>query len=294
MDGVIVVDKPPGMTSHDVVDAVRRKLGTRKVGHAGTLDPDATGILLLGVGKATRFLSYAQAAPKRYVAEARFGSSTTTQDASGEVVETAEPDFTDADLAAALNALTGEIEQVPPMVSAVKVGGEKLYEKARRGEEVERAPRRVTVYELKLLAHDAAAARAKLEVLCSGGTYVRTLIHDLGRRLGCGAHMKSLRRIGAAGFTDADAIALDDVDAEALRPLGDAVRQLPRVDVDAEAALAVSHGKTLDVAAPAEGPVGVFHDDRLIAVYRVSEQGLRPDRVVPDDGSSRRSPKDQT
>ena len=281
MDGVLVVDKPPGVTSHDVVDAVRRKLRTRKVGHAGTLDPDATGILLLGVGRATRFLSYAQAAPKRYVAGARFGSSTTTQDSSGEVVATGEPSFTEDELRAGLAALRGEIEQVPPMVSAIKVGGEKLYEKARRGEEVERAPRRVTVYELELLKHDLEAAQATLEVLCSGGTYVRTLIHDLGERLGCGAHMTSLRRTAAAGFTEMDAIALDAVEAPVLRPLGDAVRELPRLAVDAEAAPAVSHGKKLLLDAPAEGNVAVFHENRLIAVYRTSQDGLRPDRVVP-------------
>ncbi len=280
MDGVLVVDKPPGVTSHDVVDAVRRKLGTRKVGHAGTLDPDATGILLLGVGKATRFLSYAQGAPKRYVAEARFGSSTTTQDASGDVTSTGEPDFTEDELLEALAELIGEIEQVPPMVSAVKIGGEKLYEKARRGEDVERAPRRVTVYELKLLRHEPETAQATLEVLCSGGTYVRTLIHDLGQRLRCGAHMTSLRRTAAAGFTEMDAIALDAVDASALRPLGDAVRELPRLDVDADAAIAVSHGKALDVEPPGPGPVAVFHKGRLIAVYRSDERGFRPDRVV--------------
>ena len=282
MDGVLVVDKPPGVTSHDVVDAVRRKLGTRKVGHGGTLDPDATGILLIGVGRATRFLSYAQAAPKRYVAGARFGSSTTTQDASGDVVEAADPDFTEAELGDALAALTGTIEQVPPMVSAVKVGGERLYAKARRGEEVERAPRRVTVYELELLKYDAGTAHATLEVLCSGGTFVRTLIHDLGRALRCGAHMTSLRRTAAAGFTEMDAIALDAVDAGALRPLGDAVRDLPRLDVDDEAARDVSHGRTLRMEAPpGADQIAVFHEGTLIAVYERAEEGLRPDRVVP-------------
>lgn len=284
MDGVLVVDKPPGVTSHDVVDAVRRKLKTRKVGHAGTLDPGATGILLLGVGKATRFLSYAQAAPKRYVAGARFGTATTTQDSSGDVVSTGDGRFTEAELLDALRSFTGEIEQIPPMVSAVKVGGEKLYEKARRGEEVERAPRRVTIYELTLLKHDPEAATSTLEVLCSGGTYVRTLIHDLGAALGCGAHMTSLRRTAAAGFTEMDAIALDAVDVTALRPLGDAVRELPRLDVDEDAARDVAHGKALDLTAPAEGAVALFHDGRLIAVYRSVANGLRPDRVVPTEG----------
>jgi tRNA pseudouridine55 synthase len=283
IDGVLVIDKPPGVTSHDVVDSVRRALGTRKVGHAGTLDPGATGILLVGVGRATRFLSYAQAAPKRYVAGARFGASTTTQDSSGEVVATATPTFSEEDLLGAIERFTGEIEQVPPMVSAVKIGGEKLYEKARRGEEVERAPRPATIYELKLLKLDPSAAQATIEVLCSGGTYVRTLIHDLGASLGCGAHMTSLRRTAAAGFTEMDAIALDAVDPSALRPLGDAVRELPRVDVDADVARLVSFGRPLAIPVPVEpgGLVAVFHDDALIGVYVAGDDGLRPDRVVP-------------
>lgn len=296
MDGVLVVDKPPGVTSHDVVDSVRRKLGTRKVGHAGTLDPDATGILLLGVGRATRLLSYAQAAPKRYVAVARFGSTTTTQDASGEVLTTAEPAFTEHELLDAIASLTGEIDQVPPMVSAVKVGGEKLYEKARRGEEIERPPRRVTIYELTLLKHEPETAQATIEVLCSGGTYVRTLIHDLGRALRCGAHMATLRRTGAAGFTELDAVPLEAVDATSLRPLGDAVRELQRLDVDAETARAVSHGKSLDLEAPAQGHVALFHDGELIAIYKTDGAELRPDRVIPsaNGGSSRRSAEDRT
>ncbi len=282
-DGVLVIDKPPGVTSHDVVDTVRGALGTRKVGHAGTLDPAATGILLVGVGRATRFLSYAQAAPKRYVAGAQFGSSTTTQDSSGDVVATAEPDFSEADLTAALERFTGDIEQVPPMVSAVKIGGEKLYEKARRGEEIDRPARRVTIDELKLLKFDPSAAHATLEVLCSGGTYVRTLVHDAGAALGCGAHMTSLRRTAAAGFTELDAIALDAVGPDALRPLGDAVRELPRLDVDDDTAKLVSFGRPLPLDPPAGAGdlVALFHRGDLVAVYRVAGPLLRPDRVVP-------------
>ena len=153
MDGVLVVDKPAGMTSHDAVDEVRHRLGTRRVGHAGTLDPDATGVLVMGVGRATRLLAYAQAAAKRYRAEVAFGVETTTQDASGEVVARADAGWLSrAEVEAALPAFRGAIEQVPPMVSAVKVGGERLYRKARRGEEVARAPRRVTVHALELVS----------------------------------------------------------------------------------------------------------------------------------------------
>jgi tRNA pseudouridine55 synthase len=199
------------------------------------------------------------------------------------VLSSAPADFSEADLLAAMERLTGDIEQIPPMVSAVKIGGEKLYEKARRGEEVERAPRPVTIYELKLLKLDGGAAQATFEVLCSGGTYVRTLVHDLGADLGCGAHMTSLRRTAAAGFTELDAIGLDAVDSASLRPLGDAVRELPRIDVDDDTARLVSFGRPLPVDAPAgaDEPVAVFSAGELIAVYKVSGPLLRPDRVVP-------------
>ena len=152
IDGVLVVDKPPGMTSHDVVDEVRRLFGTRKVGHAGTLDPDATGVLVLGLGRSTRLLDYARLGPKRYLAEACFGMTTTTQDSSGEELSRRACTFTKTDLVAALPKFSGAIEQVPPMVSAVRVGGERLHAKARRGEVVERAARPVVVHELKLLS----------------------------------------------------------------------------------------------------------------------------------------------
>ncbi|MGH2820602.1 MAG: tRNA pseudouridine(55) synthase TruB, partial [Actinomycetota bacterium] len=164
MDGLLVIDKPPGMTSHDVIDEVRRRFRTRRVGHAGTLDPDATGVLVVGVGHATRFLSYSQAAPKRYLARARFGVTTTTQDASGELLERRPVDLDAEEVRAALEDFRGEIEQVPPMVSAVKVGGERLYRKARRGEEVERAARRVTIHALDLVSFPAPRVEAVLDV----------------------------------------------------------------------------------------------------------------------------------
>ncbi|MGH2729061.1 MAG: tRNA pseudouridine(55) synthase TruB [Actinomycetota bacterium] len=225
MDGVLVIDKPAGMTSHDVVDEVRRRLGTRKVGHGGTLDPDATGILVVGVGRATKLLSYAQAGPKRYRALARFGITTSTQDASGTVIESREAMIGADDVKRALEAFEGEIEQVPPMVSAVKIGGERLYKKARRGETVDRPARAVTVYGIELVDFSPDGPRATLDVRCSAGTYVRTLVHDLGVALGCGAHLESLRRTAASGFTEADAVALDRVDERALRPV-DALRAM--------------------------------------------------------------------
>lgn len=288
MDGVVVVDKPAGMTSHDVVDEVRRRLGTRKVGHGGTLDPDATGVLVVGLGRATRLLSYAQRAPKRYEAEAVFGITTTTQDAAGDVIDSRPVSLDASEVVAATKAFVGAIEQVPPMVSAVKLGGERLYRKARRGEDVDRGPRPVTVYAFELVELvPGDHPRARFEVHCSGGTYVRTLIHDLGAALGCGAHMSSLRRIASGGFTLDDAVPLEAVDERAVRPLVDAVRDLPSIEVNDDGARSVSHGRALHVGDlppefVAEGePVALTHAGDLVAVYRRKERDLVPDRVMP-------------
>lgn len=284
--GILVIDKPSGMTSHDVVDAVRARLRTKKVGHAGTLDPKATGLLIVGVGAATRFLTYAQHGPKKYRATARFGSATSTHDAWGEVVASKDCGGLDeARLKTALVQFTGDIEQVPPMVSALKAKGERLYVKARRGEEVERAARAVTVHELNLIALRIAAEppEADLEIVCSGGTYVRTLIHDIGNALDCCAHMSALRRIETGGFTEADAVALDDVSPDVLRPLVDAVRELRRVALNDDAAALVSHGRPLPVRDEgiADGePVALTSGDHLVAVYERAGDRLVADRVV--------------
>ncbi|HEX3326118.1 MAG TPA: tRNA pseudouridine(55) synthase TruB [Actinomycetota bacterium] len=285
-DGVVVVDKPAGMTSHDVVDRVRRVFSTRRVGHAGTLDPDATGILVLGLGRATRFLSYSQSAPKRYRATARFGVSTSTQDASGDVVSTRAAAHLDLDaVAAAARSFVGEIEQVPPMVSAVKIGGERLYRKARRGEEVERPARAVTVYGLDVTSFEPGVAPSvTLDVRCSAGTYVRTLVHDLGERLGCGAHLASLRRIEAGGFTEADALALDALDSTAIRPLEDIVAPLMRLELDEQQTREVADGKP--IAAPTgveeDARCALFSNGRLLAVYRRAGELLKAETVVGD------------
>lgn len=286
VEGIIVVDKPAGMTSHDVVDEVRRRLGTKKVGHAGTLDPDATGVLVLGVGRATRLLPFTQGTPKRYLALVRFGVSTDTQDASGEVLAERTPTFTERDLELVLSKFTGEIEQVPPMVSAVKVGGERLYKKARRGEEVDRPPRKVTIYSLELSGLDLGAYEAQLEVACSGGTYIRTLAHDIGEALDCGAHLVSLRRTSSGGFTEDEALPLDRLELEHLRPLEDAVRDLPHLEVAEEHARAVSHGRVLSLES-ADGldleegqPVAIFHGGNLLGVYIRRGDVLAAERVL--------------
>lgn len=285
-DGVLVVDKPAGMTSHDVVDEIRRRFKTKKVGHAGTLDPDATGVLLIGVGRATRFLAYAQDAPKRYEATASFGTSTTTQDAAGDVVETRRCSFSADELARALDKFLGAIEQIPPMVSAVRIGGERLHAKARRGEEVERPARPVTIHELECRDfRPGDPPEADLEVVCSSGTYVRTLIHDLGAALGCGAHMAKLRRTETGGFSIADATPLVDISSEHARPLAEAVRVLPGIDLSEEHAAAVANGHKLPASiAPGitDGDLVALRAGRdLIAVYRRAGDELVADRVVP-------------
>jgi tRNA pseudouridine55 synthase len=281
LDGVLVIDKPAGKTSHDVVDRVRDVFKTRKVGHGGTLDPDATGVLLVGIGRATRLLAYAQAGPKRYRATARFGVTTSTQDSSGDVLKERPVRLSRAVIERALAPFLGGIDQIPPMVSAVRMGGERLYEKARRGEEVERRPRRVTIHSLDLVDFDGVD-RATFDVACSSGTYVRTLIADLGEALGCGAHLEGLRRTQAGGFTDEDAIPLDELKVEALRPLVDAVGDLPRLEVDAKDAERVAHGQALDVAnGPKEGRfVAVVRDGSLLAVYAREGRRWVADRVL--------------
>jgi tRNA pseudouridine55 synthase len=283
IDGVVVVDKPAGMTSHDVVDRIRKRFGTRRVGHAGTLDPDATGVLVLGLGRATRFLTYAQAASKRYLTTAVFGVTTSTQDASGEVLERREVDISEEDVRAAAAKHTGTIDQIPPMVSAVRVGGERLYEKARRGEEIERAARPVTIYELEVLSFTVDPPEAVLDVRCSAGTYVRTLVHDIGSSLGCGAHLRTLRRTEAGGFGEADAVELDSVGSGNLLPLVDAVRDLTRVEIEEDAAGLVANGRRL--ALPSEDLVegqhlALIHSGDLVAVYARKGRELVPERVV--------------
>jgi len=267
VDGVLVVDKPAGMTSHDVVAIVRRRLGEKRVGHAGTLDPDATGVLVLGVGRATRLLRFVEIHEKEYVASVTFGVSTTTQDASGNVIaESDASGITRADVERAAGEMVGEIEQVPPMVSAVKVGGERLYKKARRGEDVDRAPRRVVVHSLEVEEFTPGVrAVARMRARCSRGTYVRTLAHDLGRTLGVGGHVATLRRVRVGPFVDAGADSPDAVASDLLRPMLAAVDGYPRREVTAEDARAAVHGRAL-VAFGVEGPYAVVSDGALVAM----------------------------
>lgn len=272
LSGLGVVDKPAGWTSHDVVAKSRGLLGTRKVGHSGTLDPDATGVLLLGVGRVTRLLRYLTALGKTYEAEIVFGVETSTLDASGDVTATHAMDALDpAAVGAAAATLTGDILQVPPMVSAVKVGGRRLHELARAGIEVEREPRPVTVHRFEVEpTSDPLVYRAT--VACSSGTYVRTLAADLGRALGGGAHLRSLRRTAVGSFGLDEAVALDALAPDVLLTPADALRDLPRVLVDDDLAAAVRVGKVLEaevLGVSGDGPRAVVAaaDGALLAVY---------------------------
>jgi tRNA pseudouridine55 synthase len=279
--GLVVVDKEPGWTSHDVVARCRRLFGQRRVGHAGTLDPDATGILLVGLGRVTRTLRFLTALGKRYEAEIVLGTATTTLDASGEVVGTWDmTQVTLADVQRAATSLTGPLQQVPPMVSAVKVGGRRLHGLARAGVEVERAPRPVTVERFDVLAPGESPGTWHVVVECSSGTYVRVLAADLGVALGGGAHLRALRRTNIGSFGLEEAHRLDELtEAHILTPV-QALRDLPQVDVDDAVARQVSHGLALDkvaLGAPGAGPWALVDGrGRLLAVYR----GTDTDRMV--------------
>lgn len=290
MDGLAVVDKEAGWTSHDVVARARGILGTRRVGHAGTLDPDATGILLLGVGRVTRLLRFLTALPKTYTATVVLGVETSTLDASGEVVATHDMGTVTADqVRAAARGLTGDILQVPPMVSAVRVGGRRLHELARQGLEVDREARPVTVHRFDVAPTDEPG-RWRVTVVCSSGTYVRTLAADLGRALGGGAHLGDLRRTAVGSFTEDDALALQALGPGDLRSPAEAMRDLPRRGVGPDVARAVGFGKVLSadvlgVADGAEGPWAVVDGEgRLLAVYQRHEAAgpgaLKPAVVV--------------
>ena len=282
--GLAVVDKPPGVTSHDVVGMLRRRFDERQVGHAGTLDPDATGVLLVGVGKATRLLRFLTALGKTYTADIVLGSSTSTLDASGEVTGTFDMSAVTVDMARAIarEQLTGAIMQIPPMVSAVHVDGRRLHELAREGIEVEREPRPVTVYSFEILGtlpggppSDPLVLRARVH--CSAGTYIRTLADDLGRLLGGGAHLRNLRRTAVGSFTETEARAPDEC---TLIPPVDALRDYSRVTVDDATAEMIRHGRVLD-RFDGDGPWAVADSGgSLLAVYESFGDLAKPAVVI--------------
>jgi tRNA pseudouridine55 synthase len=290
IDGVAVIDKAAGWTSHDVVAKARGILGTRKIGHSGTLDPDATGVLVLGVGRVTRCLRFLTALPKTYVGEIVLGTETTTLDSSGEVVATHDMSaVSDDDVRVAARALTGDLLQVPPMVSAVKIGGRRLHELARAGEEVERPPRPVTVHRFDITPVPGEPGVYRAEVDCSSGTYIRSLADDLGHALGGGAHLRRLRRTAVGSFDESMARPLEQ--AEVLAPRM-ALRDYPSVTVEGSLLDDVRHGRVLPVdafALPAADLPAIWAvldpDGALLAVYEPHrERSTKPAVVLAPAG----------
>jgi tRNA pseudouridine55 synthase len=280
--GLVVVDKEAGWTSHDVVARCRRIFGQRRVGHAGTLDPDATGVLLVGLGRATRLMRFLTALPKTYVAEIVLGTNTTTLDASGDVVgEWDMSDVTLEQVRKAAETLTGTIEQIPPMVSAVKIGGRRLHELARQGIEVDRPPRRVQVYRFDIEAIPDRPGIYRAEVECSSGTYIRVLAEDLGTALGGGAHVGLLRRTRIGSFGESEMRPLDLLTPDVVLTPAQAMRDLAVVTVEPEIATSIARGLPLDrvpIGAVGDGPWAMLDQEgNLLAVYEATDT----DRIKP-------------
>jgi tRNA pseudouridine55 synthase len=290
--GILLVDKPGGLTSHDVVARTRRAFGTRKVGHAGTLDPMATGLLVIGIEGATRLLTYIVGADKTYTATIRLGVRTTTDDAEGEPVATADPAaleaVTDDGIAAGVSALTGAIAQVPSSVSAIKVDGRRAYDRVRAGEEVELAARQVTVSRFDVLQTRRAEGQIELDVVvdCSSGTYIRALARDLGDGLGVGGHLTALRRTRVGGFGIEDAVEIDQLaGAQTLSPAAAASRTMPVLDVTADEARDLRHGKRLHGQAErlkASEVAAIDPDGRLVGVVEARGRDIKSAMNMPE------------
>ncbi len=290
ISGALVVDKPVGMTSHDVVQAIRNGTGLRRAGHTGTLDPRASGVLVVLVGPAVRLSEYVSASDKRYQAIIRLGGTTDTYDAEGKFTPTKNPvDVTEAEFEAVLQTFVGEIEQTPPPYSAVKVQGRKAYEMARQGEEVELAPRKITVHHLEVL--EWAPPEVVIDVHCSSGTYVRSLANDLGVKLGCGAYLVGLRRTKSGRFSLRDSVPLRKLQEafaagnwyQYLIPAAEALGDWPAVELNPDEVEAVRHGhraKAKDI--PGEKVRGVSTQGELVALMEL---------VTNEDGSKEWQPK---
>ncbi|MDX1689750.1 MAG: tRNA pseudouridine(55) synthase TruB [Acidimicrobiia bacterium] len=291
--GFLLVDKPSGWTSHDVVAKVRRLLGQKKVGHAGTLDPMATGLLVLAAGRATRLLRFVQAADKVYVARMQLGVATDTLDADGAVLSREPMDVAEDEIVAVAERFRGPIMQVPPMVSALKVEGRRLYDLAREGIEVEREARPVTIHELDVLdVAPGAYPEVAFRVRCSTGTYVRTLGDDIARALGGRAHLTDLRRLAIGALRVDASVTIDELERaadegtldEIVRPPGAGVAGLPSVTVGEESAAAVANGVVFPAVALGvgeEGEFAVFDDDgELLAVYESDGRRAKPAVVI--------------
>jgi len=286
--GIVVVDKPSGWTSHDVVARVRRTLGTRKVGHAGTLDPMATGVLVLGFGRATRLLGHLMLTEKTYAATVRLGVVTSTDDAEGEVLATALTEHvSEADVRAALAGQVGEIDQVPSSVSAIKVEGKRAYARVRDGEDVELPARRVTIHEAdaREFRREGDALDFELRVRCSSGTYIRAMARDVGAALGVGGHLTALRRTSVGPFTLDEASDSSDLDHLIVTSIDDAARMsFPTVELDDAQAVDVRFGRPLTgVSLGSDAPVAVFDPaGHFLALYEQRGGDARAVAVFAD------------
>src|SRR5512140_3242349 len=276
ISGVLVVDKPVGLTSHDVVQIIRKGTNIRRAGHTGTLDPRASGVLVILIGPAVRLSEYVSASDKRYQAIVRLGASTDTYDADGRATSQAQVNITEEQFEAALKQFIGEIEQVPPPYSAVKVKGRKAYEMAREGEEIDLQPRKIKVYNLELL--EWAPPEAVIDVYCSSGTYVRSLAHDLGNVLGCGAHLVGLRRTKSGRFTLRDAVPLRKLREafeagnwyQYLIPAAEALSDWPAVELEVEQVEAIRHGHRVAAETGSSGWArGISQQGELVALMEI-------------------------
>lgn len=284
MFGILLVQKDAGRTSHDVVDGIRRKFGTRRVGHAGTLDPLATGLLVVAVGPATRFLQYLPLEPKEYVAEITFGRATSTYDLEGESIqESPVPADLSAAIDQALPQFLGLISQLPPMYSAVKIDGKPLYHYARQGKMIEREPRNVHIeaFDITPLADDRVEAR----IVCSGGTYIRSLAHDLGQAMGCGAHLSKLNRTQVGRFTVEEGKTLEDAQPSDLVPLKEALLPMPMVPLDEVQVQHIREGRQVGLMEmPSDTTVALLDTQgEVFSVARVHGHLLQPECVIPSE-----------
>jgi len=303
MNGILPLWKPAGWTSHDCVNWARKVFRTKKIGHAGTLDPEVTGVLPLAIGGATKILQYMDTLEKEYEAEVTIGTSTTTEDQTGEMVEIKKvlTPLSRDEIKKALVHLTGEIVQIPPMYSAVKVAGKRLYEYAREGKEVERPKRTVTIYRLELMDdkdyYDPkdGLVRFPIKIRCSKGTYIRTLAVSIGEILGYPSHMSKLIRTESAGFTTEDCLSMEQVEElrdtgqldKAIRPIESALKHLPMVEISEDKAQMVRNGAVLPLAKGMENfgdrPFCLVYEEKIMAIYKLhpTKPGMmKPDRVL--------------
>jgi tRNA pseudouridine55 synthase len=286
MDGALLLDKPLGVSSNFALQKAKKIMGARKAGHGGTLDPLASGLLVVVFGEATKFAGPLLDGDKEYLATLQLGVTTATGDAEGDVLERRPIDANDADVQEVLGRFRGEIEQIPPMYSALKRDGVPLYKLARRGEEVERKPRRVSISQLDLRAFHSPLM--EIRVRCSKGTYIRTLAQDIGAALGCGAHLAALRRTGSGRFRIDDAVGLEALAAMSpesrlrrLLPLAELLVGLPRAELDAPSAARLRNGQALPVSGLAQGLCGVFGPDgAVLGLGRSDGASLHPLRLT--------------